>query len=139
MEEQTIFDILHSMDKVTNNLIVQWNKLFDGDLGISHILVLGHLKANGPTRPSELAKILGLTPPTLTHLSEKLVKRNLAERISSETDRRMIYLAITDEGRCTVDRANVKGQKLRKQLFMSLTNEEKNQLLNIYRKLSEDF
>src|SRR5699024_9998319 len=137
MEEQTIFDILHNMDKVTNNLIVQWNKIFDEDLGVSHILVLGHIKQNGPTRPTELAKILGLTPPTLTHLSEKLVKKKLAKRISSEKDRRMVYLDITEEGGNVVDRANLKGHELRKKLFSSLTEEEKNQLLHIYKKLNE--
>lgn len=137
MEEQTIFDILHNMDKVTNNLIVQWNKIFDEDLGVSHILVLGHIKQNGPTRPTELAKILGFTPPTLTHLSEKLVKKKLAKRISSEKDRRMVYLDITEEGRNVVDRANLKGHDLRKKLFSSLTEEEKNQLLHIYKKLNE--
>lgn len=41
MKEQTIFEIIHNMDKVTNNLIIQWNKMFNEDLGVSHILVLG--------------------------------------------------------------------------------------------------
>lgn len=38
MEEQTIFEITHNMDKITNKLIIQWNKLFYEDLGVSHIL-----------------------------------------------------------------------------------------------------
>ena len=137
MEEQTIFNILHNMDKVTNTLIIQWNKIFDEDLGISHVLVLGHIKINGPTRPSDLAKMLGLTPPTLTHLSEKLVRRGLAKRIASEKDRRMIYLDITEEGENVIDRANLKGHALRKKIFSSLTEEEKTQLLHIYEKLNE--
>ncbi len=81
MEEQTIFHIINNMDKVTNNLIVQWNKVFEEDLGVSHILVLGHLKVHGKSRPSDIAKILGLTPPTLTYLSEKLVQKKSCEKI----------------------------------------------------------
>ncbi|GAA0592088.1 hypothetical protein GCM10009001_05320 [Virgibacillus siamensis] len=135
MEEPTIFQIINNMDKVTNNLIVQWNKVFDEDLGVSHILVLGHLMVHGNSRPSDIAKELGLTPPTLTHLSEKLVQKKLALRIRDESDRRIVNLGITDEGIATVQRANQKGVELRKNLFEKLTEEEREQLLSIYEKL----
>ncbi|PWU68167.1 MULTISPECIES: MarR family winged helix-turn-helix transcriptional regulator [Gracilibacillus] len=137
MEEQTIFHIINNMDKVTNNLIVQWNKVFEEDLGVSHILVLGHLKVHGKSRPSDIAKILGLTPPTLTYLSEKLVQKNLAKRLVDDSDRRIIHLGITDKGIEVVQRANQKGVELRKRLFEQLTKEERKQLLTIYEKLNK--
>lgn len=136
MKEQTIFEIIHNMDKVTNNLIIQWNKMFNEDLGVSHILVLGHLKQSGRSRPSDIARALGLTPPTLTHLSEKLVRKKLAIRIIDEFDRRIIYLGITDKGVEMVNRANQEGQALRRNLFEKLTDEERQQLLKIYEKLN---
>ncbi|WP_413377237.1 MarR family winged helix-turn-helix transcriptional regulator [Alkalihalobacillus sp. 1P02AB] len=136
MEEQTVFQIIHNMDKVTNKLIIQWNKIFNEDLGVSHILVLGHLKANGKSRPSDIARVLGLTPPTLTHLSEKLVQKKLASRIIDPSDRRIIYLQITEEGIEIVHRANIEGQKLRRKLFEKLTDEERQQMLKIYEKLN---
>lgn len=137
MKEETIFEIIHNMDKVTNSLIIQWNKIFNEDLGVSHILVLGHLLVHGKSRPSDMAKTLGLTPPTVTHLSEKLVKKELAFRSADENDRRIIYLEITDEGRSLLDRANKEGQVLRKNLFEKLTDEERQQMLHIYRKLNK--
>lgn len=137
MKEQTIFEIIHNMDKVTNNLIIQWNKMFNENLGVSHILVLGHLIENGKSRPSDIARALGLTPPTVTHLSEKLVQKELAIRLENETDRRIIYLGITEQGVEMVKRANIEGQKLRRNLFEKLTDEERDQLLNIYKKLNE--
>ncbi|MCH6267262.1 MarR family winged helix-turn-helix transcriptional regulator [Neobacillus citreus] len=136
MNDQTIFELIHNMDKFTNNLIVKWNKMFNEELGVSHILVLGHLKENGKSRPSDLAKTLGLTPATLTHLSEKLVKKKLAVRVTDESDRRIIYLQITDKGIDTVIRANKEGQLLRKTLFEKLTQEEKEFMLKIYEKLN---
>ncbi|KRG11861.1 MarR family winged helix-turn-helix transcriptional regulator [Lederbergia galactosidilytica] len=136
MREQTIFEIIHNMDKVTNNLIIQWNKIFYEDLGVSHILVLAHLITNGKSRPSDIAKTLGLTPPTLTHLSEKLVQKDLANRVVDSTDRRIVYLDITDKGIEMTKRANIEGQKLRRSLFEKLTDEERHQLLHIYKKLS---
>lgn len=136
MKQQTIFEIINNMDKVTTQLIVGWNKLFQEDLGVSHILVLGHLVEHGKSRPSDIAKQLGLTPPTLTHLSEKLVQKNLATRMADENDRRMIYLAITDEGKVMFERANEEGIELRHKLFERLTTEEAEQLLSIYLKLN---
>ncbi|GGA92895.1 hypothetical protein GCM10008025_39130 [Ornithinibacillus halotolerans] len=136
MQEFTIFEIIHNMDKVTNNLIIQWNKVFNNDLGVSHVLVLGHLKAHGKSRPSDMAKVLGLTPPTVTHLTEKLVKRQLITRSTDENDRRIFYLEITADGEKVLKEAHESGQKLRKNLFEKLTEEERQQMLQIYKKLN---
>ena len=137
MKEQRIFELIHSMDQVTNNLIIQWNKIFKESLGISHILVLGHLKRNGKSRPSDIARALGITPPSLTHLSEKLVQKKLTVRLVDENDRRIIYLAITDDGIDMVNKAHTEGKALRENLFEKLTDEEVQQLLIIYEKLNK--
>ncbi|OWR30702.1 MarR family transcriptional regulator [Saccharibacillus sp. O23] len=138
MEEKTIFEVIHGMDTVTNRLIIQWNKSFNADLGISHILVLAHLREHGKSRPSDIARALGLTPATLTHLSNKLVKKQLAVRVADESDRRIMYLNITEEGREMTVKANVEGRKLRRELFEKLTDEEVEQLLRIFGKWSAD-
>ena len=137
MKEETIFDIIHNMDKFTNNLIIQWNKIFNEELGVSHILLLGHLTSKEKSRPSDIAKVLGLTPPTVTHLTEKLVKKKLAVRSTDEEDRRIVYLSITDAGKEILERANLEGQVLRRNLFEKLTFEEQQQMLRIYQKLNE--
>ncbi|WP_328014927.1 MarR family transcriptional regulator [Metabacillus fastidiosus] len=124
------------MDQITNHLIIQWNKMFKENLGISHILVLGHLKENGKSRPSDIARALGVTPPTLTHLSEKLVQKKLATRLVDEDDRRIIYLEITEKGIDIVKEAHEEGKTIRKNLFEKLTDEERQQLLSIYEKLN---
>lgn len=138
MEDHAIFELIHNMDKVTNQLIIQWNKTFSEDLGISHILVLAHVKQNGNSRPSDIAKTLGLTPPTLSYLSEKLVKKKLAVRMADESDRRVIYLGITDKGVDLLKRAILEGERLRIQLFEKLTEQEREQLVSLYRKLNSE-
>ncbi|MBG9536350.1 MarR family winged helix-turn-helix transcriptional regulator [Bacillus thuringiensis] len=133
--KEDIFLLIHSMNQVTNHLIIQWNKIFQESLGISHILVLGHLKKNGKSRPSDIAKALGLTPATLTHLSEKLVQKKLVTRLVDDNDRRIIYLAITNKGIGMIQKAHEEGKTIRKDLFEKLTDEELQQLLSIYNKL----
>ncbi|GEN30966.1 DNA-binding MarR family transcriptional regulator [Cerasibacillus quisquiliarum] len=137
MKEQTVFEILHNMDKFTNGLIIKWNKMFNENLGISHVLTLGYLNKNRKARPSEIAKELGLTPPTVTHLLEKLVNRQLVVRLFDENDRRIVLLDITDKGKELLHRAHAEGQRLRKEMFEKLTSEEKQQLLHIFQKLNE--
>lgn len=136
MKEETIFEIIHNMDQFTNNLIIEWNKTFSEELGVSHILILGHLHASGKSRPSDIAKVVGLTPPTVTHLSEKLVKKKLVVRSKDDEDRRIIYLNITNVGKEVLERANTEGQVLRRKLFEKLTFEEQQQMLHIYQKMN---
>ncbi|MNB97916.1 transcriptional repressor MprA [compost metagenome] len=137
MTEQTIFELIHSMDQITNRLMIHWNKEFSENLGVSHILVLAHLNHNGKSRPSDIAKALGLTPPTLTHLSEKLVKKEFAVRLVDEEDRRIIYLEITKEGLNILNKAQEKGKDLRTKLFEKLTEDERQSLLATYDKLNQ--
>ena len=137
MQEQTIFEILHNMDTFTNSLIIKWNKIFKEKLSVSHVLTLGYLSTNGKSRPSQIAKELGLTPPTVSHLTDKLVNLNLATRLPDQNDRRIILLDITDEGKEVLDRANQKGHELRKEMFVKLTEEERQQMLHIFQKLNE--
>ncbi|MEF2248437.1 MarR family winged helix-turn-helix transcriptional regulator [Paenibacillus sp. IITD108] len=138
MEDKTIFELIHDMDKFTNQLIVQWNINFNEDLGISHVLVLSHLKNNGKSRPSDIAKILGLTPPTLSYLSDKLVRKKLAVRTADESDRRIIFLEITDAGVALLERATAEGQRLRRNLFEKLDEQERELLAKLYKKLNSE-
>jgi len=134
--EQTIFQILHNMDKFTNQLIIKWNKDFNEGLGVSHVLALGYLSKTKYARPSEIANVLGLKPPTVTTLTEKLVKKGFVERLYDDTDRRIIHIKITDSGREILKRANESGQVLRREMFMKLSEKERDELLRLYRKLN---
>ncbi|MED5018305.1 MarR family transcriptional regulator [Paenibacillus chibensis] len=138
MEEQSIFELIQSMENFTNKLIVQWNKTFNEELGVSHVLVLGHLNQNGKSRPSDIARILGLTPPTLSYLSDKLVAKKLAVRSVDESDRRIVYLEITDQGVEVLRRATQEGQRLKRVVFEKLTQQDRDQMTAIYKKLNNE-
>ncbi|MFD1206497.1 MarR family winged helix-turn-helix transcriptional regulator [Sporosarcina contaminans] len=136
MSEQTIFELLHTIDQVTQKMLVKWRKTSNIDLGISHILALHELRTHGESRPSDLAKHLNFTPASLTHLSTKLTKNKLIERRQDEHDRRTTYWSITDRGIELLNQAQLDGQMLRKELFSHLSEEEQTTLLSIYKKLN---
>ncbi|WJY28218.1 MarR family winged helix-turn-helix transcriptional regulator [Sporosarcina trichiuri] len=137
MTEQNIFELLHTIEKVTYQMVVQWQQRSDNDLGISHILVLQELLNEGESRPSDIAKKLNFTPASLTHLSTKLTKQGLVVRRQAENDKRTKYLSITDEGKSIVEKAYNDGIEVRRELFSHISADEQQALLDIYKKLDD--
>ncbi|MCA1028257.1 MarR family transcriptional regulator [Cytobacillus kochii] len=136
MNDQTVFELIHAMEQVTNRMIIKWNQSFNEGLGISHILLLSHLKRDGKMKPIDLAESLGIAPSSISHLIQKLSKRDYIKRIPDLNDKRISYLDITDEGLEVLRKAAEDGHQLQKNTFARLTNEEIKQLLAIYQKLN---
>ncbi|WP_438433723.1 MarR family winged helix-turn-helix transcriptional regulator [Gorillibacterium sp. sgz500922] len=138
MNEDTVFELIHGLDKFTNRMMIRWNKSFQEDLGISHILVMSHLQQKGSSRPSDIARDMGLTPSTLSYLADKLVCKALAVRTADESDRRILRLSLTESGEAMLERATEEGKQLRKTLFDKLTEEERAQLSALFQKLNRE-
>ncbi len=62
---------------------------------------------NRVDKPSQLARMLDVSPPAVSALSEKLEERGLLLRTVSASDRRRVHLALTPEGERIVERVNV--------------------------------
>lgn len=137
IDDKNIFELLHTIEKVSYQMIVKWQQRSDNDLGISHILVLQELLNEGESRPSDIAKKLNFTPASLTHLSMKLTKQGLIERRQAEEDKRTKYLSITEAGKVLVEKAYNDGIEVRRELFSHISPEEQQAMLVIYKKLDE--
>lgn len=136
MNDQTVFELIHTMEQVTNRMIIKWNQSFNEGLGISHILLLSHLRRNGKMKPIDAAASLGIAPSSISHLIQKLSKRQYIARVPDLKDKRVSYLEITDAGLDILKKAAEDGHQLQRNTFAHLTNEEKEQLLTIYQKLN---
>ena len=137
MTDKTIFELIHAFEQVNHKMTVRWKSRSAHDLGISHIIVLHELRQDGECRPSDLAKRLGFTPASLTHLSTKLANQKLITRRQDDLDRRTTYWTITEKGIALLDQAQKGGQATREELFSHLTEEEQETLLAIYQKLEK--
>ena len=67
-------------------------------------LTLGQLRAlhrltDAPKSLGQLGDELGLTPPSVTRVADRLEERGLIARHRDELDRRRVYVAATAEGR----------------------------------------
>src|SRR5438067_11292473 len=62
----------------------------------------------GPISLTELAKAEGVTAPTMTRLTQALVRSGLVEKSINQTDNRVVLLRATPAGKRTLDIARAK-------------------------------
>ncbi len=137
MEKDNLFDLIHSIELISNEHIVRFTSQFSYPVGVSAILVLAELQSRGPLRASELAEMLRYTKGAVTHISTKLVNHGLAEREYNKDDRRTVYLRITAKGSMALTEAQMLGREIYLELFEELTEDELQEYLRIQRKMVE--
>ena len=72
------------------------------DLTLNQAQALRLLRSSGlPT--SRLATALGISAPAVTQLTDRLVRKDLIERRSTEGDRRWVNIELTEKGRLVMD------------------------------------
>jgi DNA-binding MarR family transcriptional regulator len=63
------------------------------------------LASRGPQRPADLSAELAVAPSTGTRMCERLVRKGLARRTRSASDRREVRIRLTPDGSDLVERA----------------------------------
>ncbi|HEY6537600.1 MAG TPA: MarR family transcriptional regulator [Candidatus Dormibacteraeota bacterium] len=66
-----------------------------------------YLIQSGPTTMTELAGLLRLSPAATTPVADRLVELGMAKRVSDPKDRRLVYLATTEQGSDQIRDGNV--------------------------------
>ena len=86
-----------SLERAVDTRMRPWN------LNQSQAAALLVLAQHGPQRMSHLARFLLQQTQTTTDLVDRLERRQLVRRIRHETDRRVVLVEITDDGRALID------------------------------------
>lgn len=74
------------------------------DLSFAQYFLLRQLDLHDELPASRLAAAAGLAPATVTHMIDTLARHELVERAASESDRRLVLVRLTPEGRRRLDR-----------------------------------
>lgn len=135
MEQDQLFKMIHTVEAVTNEAIIDWNTRFPHRLGISPILTLGELSRKGLQNQMKLAETLGFTGGAMTNIAKKLISLGLVERIYNEQDRRQVLLQITPAGTAVLMEAQAIGKQQYVELFDCLDETEIELYLSINEKL----
>jgi len=128
MDDTTINRILENMFLV---MLVIHKKILKTDLnGIPdnltrlHFAIMGVL-SNANMTMTELAKMMMITKPQITHLVDQLVRLGIVERRPDITDRRVISLVLNDKGRRYLEEMKQKVKATIKNRLSSLSTEER--------------
>ncbi|MBR3504403.1 MAG: MarR family transcriptional regulator [Clostridia bacterium] len=70
---------------------------------LSHFQVLSLLEERGSMSVSEISDYFDIAKPNITPLVDRLVGAGLVDRVRSNTDRRVVFIVILDEGRARLN------------------------------------
>lgn len=135
MNKDDLSVIYNTYTILTNRWASAWNKVNQFQLSVTQMLTLEILDKDGAQKASSLAHALSITTGGVTGLTNKLVKEKLIKRSNDVSDRRIVYLEITDLGRDTLQQLLKQKYELMENLFSDLTESELQNLFQIYKKL----
>jgi DNA-binding MarR family transcriptional regulator len=93
---------------VNRRLNAMIRELMPDDLTVDQFSTLRYLRSREKCTSSELADIFCVGKSSITAIITRLFDKNLIERMPDEKDRRVIYLALTEEGQQICDRMEEK-------------------------------
>ncbi len=111
-----------------------------GGLKASHGNILTSLYENGGTlKMSQMAKIIGKDKSTVTSLINKLESLGYIEKTSDSSDKRVTMVVLTNKGRDVENTFNNISKMVRETAYNGFSDEEKEQLLTLLKKLNMNF
>ena len=109
----------------------------DGDLTLSQFHLLEPLlAAEAPLGVGELACAAGVSAPTATRMLSTLERAALVERRTCTQDRRVVRIALTEEGAERMERKRERIQARHEELFRSLEPGERAQAARLLERLA---
>lgn len=131
---------LYSEIRKTNNIMrnISHNSLSQ-DLNLSHaqINILEIINSNPGIIQKEIASIINIKASSMTELVSKLKNKDLIYRKKDDTDLRIIRLFITDKGKEELKNITKIRDENEKSIFKSLSEDEKENLYFLLKKINE--
>ena len=104
-----------------------------GELGLVtvHQLEVLHGLFGGNVTMSQLARRLDISESAATDLADRLVRQGLAERKADPRDRRVVVLALSEEGRRIIGRIERQRRKMAESILGALSDSQLGELLRL--------
>lgn len=97
-------DFVKSWTKLTKDWNAQMEAELAPQLTAGQLEVLELLQAHEPMKPSDLLPHLETTPAAITTLLDRMERAGLVERNRDDSDRRIVWVTMTELGRSEVER-----------------------------------
>src|SRR5699024_11795181 len=99
--------------------------------------ILNSMDHKGPKRILEIHNSVLIKFGSITYVIDKLEKKGLIKRINSTTDRRVVYIHITEKGKEEMDIIFPKHQKVIENMFQNINHREKELLIDLLKKIGK--
>jgi DNA-binding MarR family transcriptional regulator len=117
-----VMDLQHSTDMILRQFEPQpWIEL---NLTLAQLKSLFFIAAKDKTNFKKLAEALGVTPPNVTGIIDRLVEQGLVTRTENPEDRRIMLLQATEKGQELLNNLRERHIKQMSQVLGYLTNDE---------------
>lgn len=110
-------------------------KIFGGYIPWNEFIVLRILNRTNKEMVSRVANELNVSNSHITAVTEKLINKGFVTRSRSTSDRRVVYLEITEQGKDLVAKMEGAKKQYLQERFSTLSEEEMNIMISISKKL----
>ncbi|WP_416825693.1 MarR family winged helix-turn-helix transcriptional regulator [Ectobacillus polymachus] len=135
--EELSNELVASMFIVFRSLRGEVSKVFEEFIPMNEFFVLRILNREKQEKVSKIAQELHVSSSHITAVSEKLIARDLLERTRCSTDRRVVFLKITEQGSKLVREMEERKTKYIKEKFATLSEEEMKIAIDVFQKLAK--
>ncbi|MBM7584213.1 DNA-binding MarR family transcriptional regulator [Bacillus pakistanensis] len=97
--------------------------------------MLKHISEKGAMKASDLSKLMEVSASHITAVTDALVEKDYITRQRSNSDRRIVELALTTKGEEMLDFYNQKKLEYFQETFKSFSEDEINQLIRLFEKI----
>lgn len=108
----------------------------DPTISQPHIYLLRYLRSEGRSTVTALANHLGITLSAVTCLTNKLFDLKMITRVRCDSDRRLVYVDITDKGKSVLEHADENVKRLFNKYFSDLPSEEIHTFFSVIDKIT---
>ncbi|MFH1904829.1 MAG: MarR family transcriptional regulator [bacterium] len=113
----------------------QSDALGRGKITVPQYLLLDLLNTHELLKMKDIARELNISLPAATGLVSRLHLIKMIKRIYDKNDRRVIHIGLTARGEKTIKQVSSQQQKATQEVFVNLTESERNSYLSILKKL----
>ncbi|WP_141527918.1 MarR family winged helix-turn-helix transcriptional regulator [Bacillus sp. AFS023182] len=130
--EALILDLSASFRKMIRLLQNDINTRFSEHMPYNEFSVLRALFWKSPQMASQIASEVNVTSSHITAVTDRLVRKGFVTRKRSDSDRRIVYLEITDHGKEVAEKLEAVRKEYYREKFKGWSDQEVEMVLELF-------